>query len=77
MGMQQSSVSESPPPSYELFAPPSYESLGTYGNNEKNLYDIYVVPVHTIRPVLNDEPPEYTTINVHENINELSTHSHA
>lgn len=77
------SSTETPPPSYELFAPPSYESL-CY-NNEKANYDIFVVPVHAIRPIveenLREDPPSYNVLNnvcntveVSEN---LSNDSHA
>lgn len=46
-------VPETPPPSYDLFAPPSYEDLwGANGTSmekpEKRQYDVYVVPVHAL-----------------------------
>lgn len=71
IGQCQSSIIESPPPAYELFAPPSYESL----ISEKNLYDIYVVPVHTItRPATmeNEQPPQYNDAS-NDNINNCQT----
>ncbi|KAF5283178.1 hypothetical protein FQR65_LT02690 [Abscondita terminalis] len=57
-----------PPPAYDLFAPPSYESL-CRPNGEKGEYDVYVVPVHTLRSISEaqgtadnvlDSPPSYS-----------------
>lgn len=67
-----SSPSESPPPAYDLFAPPSYDSLTSSPNNEKREYDIYVVPVHAIGSLVESEnarqenPPSYSSINIEE-----------
>ncbi|KAF5272145.1 hypothetical protein FQA39_LY01227 [Lamprigera yunnana] len=56
-----------PPPAYDLFAPPSYDSLcGPSG--EKSKYDVYVVPVHTLNTLRDeqassdvvDSPPSYS-----------------
>lgn len=64
-----STHTESPPPAYDLFAPPSYESLSP-SSNEKHEYDIYVVPVHAIGSLVESEsrtqesPPSYSSINV-------------
>lgn len=56
---------DTPPPSYDEFAPPSYESicLGRQGN-EKSKYDIFVVPVHALGPMMEvrhheEAPPSY------------------
>ncbi|XP_022916163.1 uncharacterized protein [Onthophagus taurus] len=61
---------ESPPPSYELFAPPSYESLNAAGSSEKSEFDVYVVPVHAIGSLVDEnvtrqreeDPPSYNAI---------------
>lgn len=45
--------SEAPPPAYDLFAPPSYESLCS-SNGEKSDYQVYVVPVHTMETITED-----------------------
>ncbi|XP_066146233.1 uncharacterized protein [Euwallacea fornicatus] len=61
-------MSETPPPSYDLFAPPAYEDL--WGTNsggrsgEKRQFDIYVVPVHALDNFMedvqrHDAPPSY------------------
>lgn len=63
-------VSEVPPPAYELFAPPPYDTCFIDKNNEKREFDVYVVPVHAIRPINNNDsegresPPAYAAINV-------------
>lgn len=52
-------VPETPPPSYDHFAPPSYDSL-TGRSHEKGEFDVYVVPVHALRPMMEgDAPPSY------------------
>jgi hypothetical protein len=57
--------SDTPPPSYDQFAPPSYESicLGRHERGEeKSKYDIYVVPVHALGHMMetrDDAPPSY------------------
>lgn len=56
-------IQETPPPAYDLFAPPSYESVrrasAVGGANtsqyEKSEFDVYVVPVHAIC-MLQSEP---------------------
>ncbi|XP_066252986.1 uncharacterized protein [Euwallacea similis] len=61
-------MSETPPPSYDLFAPPAYEDLwGTSSrgrSGEKREFDIYVVPVHALDNFMenvqrHDAPPSY------------------
>jgi hypothetical protein len=58
-------VPDTPPPSYDQFAPPSYESicLGRHERGEeKSKYDIYVVPVHALGHMMetrDDAPPSY------------------
>ncbi|KRT84917.1 hypothetical protein AMK59_1857 [Oryctes borbonicus] len=70
--VSSSTGSESPPPAYDLFAPPSYESLSPSPNNEKHEYDIYVVPVHAIGSLVVSEsrpqesPPSYSIVDVEE-----------
>ncbi|RZC41497.1 uncharacterized protein BDFB_001382, partial [Asbolus verrucosus] len=62
-------VPDTPPPSYDQFAPPSYESicLGRHERgSEKSEYDIYVVPVHALGTIMEtrereDAPPSYFT----------------
>lgn len=58
--------SENPPPAYDLFAPPSYDSL--CHNEEKSEYDVYVVPVHALSAIAensalqtDDTPPAYSS----------------
>lgn len=58
-------ANDTPPPPYDQFAPPSYDSL-TYDGDEKREYDVYVVPVHTFGAIMEqpprldeDEPPSY------------------
>ncbi|GJQ75486.1 hypothetical protein Trydic_g17573 [Trypoxylus dichotomus] len=74
-----STVSESPPPAYDLFAPPSYESLSSSPNNEKHEYDIYVVPVHALGSLVESEnrrqesPPSYSSIDVDEGSSPTTT----
>ncbi|XP_044271238.1 uncharacterized protein LOC123015533 isoform X2 [Tribolium madens] len=65
-------VPDTPPPSYDQFAPPSYESicLGRNGRGgEKSEYDIYVVPVHAFAPIMEsrqeDAPPSYFSASGH------------
>lgn len=60
---------ETPPPAYDLFAPPSYESLDCCG--EKGMFDVYVVPVHAISSLNNTNevrsttpPPSYSSFSV-------------
>lgn len=64
-----SPVAETPPPAYDLFAPPTYDSLCTGGgtSSEKGDFDVYVVPVHALNTLVNesererqDGPPSYT-----------------
>lgn len=61
-------VLDTPPPSYDQFAPPAYEDLwvgssrGSRG--EKSEYDIYVVPVHALGTIMEEArreeaPPSY------------------
>ncbi|CAG9760038.1 unnamed protein product [Ceutorhynchus assimilis] len=61
-------VPDTPPPSYDLFAPPSYEDLWVGSSRgrrgEKSEYDIYVVPVHALGTIMEearreDAPPSY------------------
>lgn len=67
-----SPVSDVPPPAYELFAPPPYDSCLFSKDGEKHKFDVYVVPVHAIRPISNDPqeegrreaPPSYAAINI-------------
>ncbi|CAH0556141.1 unnamed protein product [Brassicogethes aeneus] len=54
-----------PPPSYEQFAPPPYESL-TLKGGEKSEFDVYVVPVEAMSSLMRnnggnieDAPPSY------------------
>lgn len=63
-------VPDTPPPSYDQFAPPSYEELWVGGSRqakcEKTEYDVYVVPVHALGPIIEtarneDSPPSYQT----------------
>lgn len=53
----RSQPEQQPPPSYDLFAPPSYDSLlntvgvtsvANGGEMKKSDYEVYVVPVHTM-----------------------------
>lgn len=58
-------VAETPPPSYDHFAPPSYDSLSGR-TTEKGEFDVYVVPVHALKPIMEggaegDTPPSYGT----------------
>lgn len=60
-------VPETPPPSYDLFAPPSYEDLwGASGTSmEKRQYDVYVVPVHALGNFMvhqSEAPPPYPSV---------------
>ncbi|KAF7264648.1 hypothetical protein GWI33_022822 [Rhynchophorus ferrugineus] len=61
-------VPDTPPPSYDQFAPPSYEELwvgsSRQAKSEKTEYDVYVVPVHAFGPIIEtarteDSPPSY------------------
>ncbi|XP_019868943.1 uncharacterized protein LOC109597641 [Aethina tumida] len=61
-------VSDNPPPSYDQFAPPPYESLCYGRNGEKSEFDIYVVPVDAMGTIMNretvdDSPPSYVMAN--------------
>ncbi|KAK4876421.1 hypothetical protein RN001_012843 [Aquatica leii] len=61
------SPNDIPPPAYDLFAPPSYDSL-CRPDGEKGEYDVYVVPVHTLHSMTEaqgtanslDSPPSYS-----------------
>ncbi|XP_060528392.1 uncharacterized protein LOC132703260 [Cylas formicarius] len=66
-------VPETPPPSYDQFAPPDYESL-VYGRNgrngtEKSKYDVFVVPVHALDTIMEEArleqaPPSYNSARI-------------
>ncbi|XP_017781813.1 PREDICTED: uncharacterized protein LOC108566448 [Nicrophorus vespilloides] len=83
MTTQTNSFQETtPPPAYDLFAPPSYDSLAAAaaansGNSslEKSEYDVYVVPVHAISNVFEAEGAVATNVDIDDppSYNTLST----
>lgn len=69
-------VLDTPPPSYDQFAPPAYEDLWVRNSRgprgEKSEYDIYVVPVHALGTIMEEARREEAPPSYHSASAELS-----